>query len=236
VDDYQTNRPPSDSSVPVAVSAGEPIADAGLIWTAGTSPVGAGTIQLGNPQLTGDVDWSEMSGLVHAAADLPAGAGWIPVVSKGSSVFVAERDWPVRQVWVGFWSDDWPSRAGFVIFCTRALDWLGGGGQRFDSRGPGQLPAGWTAMAPATSESGTIAPEPGYWPGVYRKGTRSSLAVNAGRLPEGRVMPDGDWERLAGLRHEAVAPAARSGIGPELLAVAALLAALAIMSLGRGSS
>ena len=233
VDDYQANRRPSESSAVVGVSAGEPMADAGLIWTAGISPVaGDGALQLGDPQLTGDVNWTEMLADVHTTADLPAGAGWTPVVSRGASVLIARRQQPARQVWVGFWSDDWASRAGFVVFCTRALDWLGGGGQTFDSRGPGQLPAGWSAATLAPCEFGTVATERAYWPGVYRRGATSLLAVNAGSLPDGRVVEPGDWERMGNLRKEAAGQDVRAGMAPELLAVAALLAAAALLWLG----
>jgi hypothetical protein len=209
------------------------MADPGLIWLSGTSPIGDGKLQLGDPTLTGDVDWAQLLGDVRATANLPAGEGWTAAVSRGSRVLVAEREQPTRQVWIGFWSDAWARRPGFVIFCTRALDWVGGGAQAFDSRGPGQLPAGYSAADGVEGAFGKVASEPGFWPGVYRgSGSEVATAVNAGALPEGRVMGNDDLARLATLAQDSETPSHPATLESELSACAAILAALGMLALG----
>jgi len=46
---------------------------------------------------------------------------------------VAIRQDPIRQVWVGFSSDQFQHRADFVIFWTAVFDWLGDGEPIYDS-------------------------------------------------------------------------------------------------------
>jgi hypothetical protein len=46
-------------------------------------------------------------------------------VSVGDSVLVAAREQPVREVWVGFQSGDFPRHADFVLFWSNVFNWLG---------------------------------------------------------------------------------------------------------------
>jgi hypothetical protein len=60
---------------------------------------------------------------VRAVAALPAGAGWRAVVSRGDVVYIAVRDQPARQVWVGVDLDAWSLTPSFPLFVAQAIDW-----------------------------------------------------------------------------------------------------------------
>jgi hypothetical protein len=72
--------------------------------------------------VSANVDWPAAT---HFGGAIPP-PGYRPIVAAGDMVLVAVRDTPVRSVWVGIDSSDWPKQAGYVIFWTNVFDWLGG--------------------------------------------------------------------------------------------------------------
>jgi hypothetical protein len=132
--------------------------------------------------LTQGVTWGEV---VRAA--LPGGVnprppeGWTPVVSAAGKVWVAVREQPIRAVWIGFETADWARSPEFVVFWANVFNWAGAGGERFASYPVGSLEGDWQAVELAGS---VVPPEPGLWPGLYRRASDGVLgAVYAPDVP-----------------------------------------------------
>ena len=62
---------------------------------------------------------------------------------------------PVRRVWIGFQSDVFPHYPDFVIFWSNVFDWLGDGGQDYESA-PSPSPA-VTPLAEAETSAKPLA-------------------------------------------------------------------------------
>jgi hypothetical protein len=89
-------------------------------------------------------------------------------------VLVAVRDTPVRQVWVGFRSPEFPTLKDFVIFWTNVFDWTGQGGDEFDSTPVQMIGPEWKLQTPAPAAGFDIPP------GVYRRPSDGArCAMNA---------------------------------------------------------
>ena len=73
--------------------------------------------------LTQDIDWPSLVTQGRAAG--APGESWRVLVSAGAQVLLAVREAPVRQVWVGYNSEDFESRADFVVLASRIFEWLG---------------------------------------------------------------------------------------------------------------
>jgi hypothetical protein len=103
---------------------------------------------------------------------------------------VAVREEPVRQVWAGIRSAEWPRNADYVIFWTAVLDWLAEAHPQYKAHAVGPMEGTWTALTPLPSPP----PEPGFWPGLYRGEDGRLAAVNAPILDAPTSLPAGDWE------------------------------------------
>ena len=103
-------------------------------------------------------------------APLPEGPGWTHLVRRNADILVAARDQPAKQVWVGFHSPEWAATTDFVILWTNIFDWLGEDGEHFASSPIELLGPEWTTAA--------ATPEPGLWPGLYRRSDGTLRAVN----------------------------------------------------------
>jgi len=73
--------------------------------------------------ITRDIDWEDA--VAGATISSPPGVGWQSLVSAGDEVLVAAQEQPIRKVWIGFQSDDFPRRADFVVFWNNVFNWLG---------------------------------------------------------------------------------------------------------------
>jgi hypothetical protein len=157
--------PPTDS--PAAI-----VADAGATVLEKTEP-----LQIAQAPLDlEDVNWAKVLDGAKVAA--PPAGDWTPLVSVDGTVLVAARSQPLRQVWVGFTSSQFPRTADFVIFWKDVLDWLGEGQSNYTSSPVGPLVGRWQLQEPAGA---AIAPtDAGLLPGVYAGPDGSLQAVNAG--------------------------------------------------------
>ena len=117
---------PPSSAEPCALVLNGQDADASLsadpIFTVYQSP------------LTRSVDWQRVLG--GAKISSPPRGEWQPLVVVGNAAILAQCRQPVRRVWVGFDSDNFPRYADFVVFWTNVFDWLGEGGSVYESQVP----------------------------------------------------------------------------------------------------
>ena len=118
---YTRHRPPGEGSQRIAVlsgSAAMPAAEPAAIVAddpaAITTLANLESLTVADSPLTQGVDWEKA--LNGARVSSPPSGDWQPVVVAGGAAVVAVRQQPVRQVWVGFESDDFPRRAGFRGF------------------------------------------------------------------------------------------------------------------------
>jgi hypothetical protein len=81
--------------------------------------------------LTKSVDWEKILG--RAKVSSPPTGDWQPIVTAAGVTVLAVRQQPVKQVWVGFQSDEFPHEPDFVVFWSNVFDWLGDGGQSYES-------------------------------------------------------------------------------------------------------
>ena len=209
IEAYQTARPPSDSSVRVAVvsEVGQlPREGPAVVVAAERTRVPAGVpVQRTDHPIAEHVNWDQLRAPVCVGGTPPA--GWSPVVSSGPRVLIAASPDPLRQVWVGFDAPRWATTPDYVIFWTNVFDWMGGGGQRF----AGRALADW---APEWKPIGRLAGQAGLWPGLYRRSDGVVRALNAPDVPISAPSQT-DWRaRLAALvrRH-----AGRFDLTPWLL-------------------
>ena len=226
VEVYSTSRPPSPDASPVAVvrdAAALPAQSGGVVVAEAGESVAASDVQVRPHAVTRDTRWSFQRPVRLAPAPPQE---WTAVVTIAGRPVVAVRESPVRQVWVGLESDEWPRTAEYVVFWGNVFDWLGGGERRFAEHAPAVLGAAWRGVeqpeVPGVRTSPAAVEEQGLWPGLYERpedGVRR--AVNAGEV----VFPEsmaGDWrQRLA----EVVTRHARRAARP--LAPVVVLAALA---------
>jgi hypothetical protein len=105
--------------------------------------------------LTRFVDWDRA--LAGARVESPPEGDWQPLVSAAGIVVVALREEPVKQVWVGFNSDEFAHHADFVIFWSNVFDWLGDGGENYQSATA--APVTISLPAPAAGKAVSLAGE-----------------------------------------------------------------------------
>lgn len=171
--------------------------------------------------ITRGVTWADV-GVPAVAGDGPP-AGWTPVVSAAGKVWVAVREQPIRAVWIRFETADWARSAEFVVFWANVFSWAGAGGERFVSHPVGSLEGGWQEVELAGS---FVAPEPGLWPGLYRRADGTLRALHAPDVPFPTPRETNWRARLDQLARDG---SARLELAPAvaLLAVACLLLAAA---------
>lgn len=236
IDVYGSSRPPTGDGLRVLITpdaAGLPPGSAGVVVAAGGDVVNASDPSVTPHPVTRDTGWMFRKPVRLAAAP----AGWSPVVSFGGRVAVAVRESPVRQVWVGIESDEWPRTPEYVVFWGNVFDWLGGAELRFVSHPAGRLSGAWEAVESAASGRGdssdrmpAFRAEPGHWPGLYRRAEDGALrAVNAGDVRFATPL-GGDWR--PGLAR-VLSAHARGSARP--LATPVFLAALACAALATGA-
>jgi hypothetical protein len=179
-------------------------------------PADSLTIEPGSP--AAGIDWTAAISDGQLSQVQP-GTDWQPIVRSGQNVLVAMRGSPARQIWVGFRSPGWATTPDFVIFWTRAFDWIErqsaeGGGYAWTS--VGQLDPGWKPP------HGRSAPaDAGLWPGLYTHGDQT-IAVNAVPIPAESIEAS-DWQtELATLNADSTR---RLELGP-MAAIAAILCLL----------
>jgi hypothetical protein len=198
VEVYARARPPSDASRRVILTrdadappAGEPA----IVLAPPESGAGAARSEQAEPEVrdhpvTQGVTWGAVAAAAPAVNPRPPD-GWAPVVSAGGKVWVAVREQPIRAVWIGFETAEWARSPEFVVFWANVFDWAGAGGERFASYPVGSLAGEWRAVELA----GSVAPpEPGLWPGLYRRASDGALrALHAPDvpLPDVPAVPDG---------------------------------------------
>jgi len=135
---YGRRRPPGDGSKRIAVLSASAVApeDQPAAIVADDSAV---TTVLSNLEplavvdspLTKSVEWETI--LSRARVSSPPPGEWQPIVAAANVTVVAVRQQPVKRVWVGFQSDEFPHRSDFVVFWSNVFDWLGDGGQSYES-------------------------------------------------------------------------------------------------------
>jgi len=128
IDVYTRDRPRSEGSAHIAVINSSQIGDASesaVIFADPQAGSSSQTNERPNVQdspLTRFINWNDA--LAGARIESPTG-NWQPLVSVGRAVALAVRDQSVKQVWIGFDSDDFPRRPDFVILWTNIFNWLG---------------------------------------------------------------------------------------------------------------
>lgn len=237
---FRRDRPPSPHASRVTVVAGDAAQAAAqgdmpaMIFPATTQPAPnqsvatEATVSIIDSELTRDVDWRRA--LAGARLASPPPAGWTPIVSLGVRGVVWTKTQPVRQIWVGFWSDVWPMTPAFVIFCTRAMTWTGGGPMEWTARRPGQLGDEWARDQQSSPLPAGIDPTAGWWPGVYRRADGAMLAINASPVATYPSSSDVVGEYTHPTRTQLAREAVVADSVPLGRAVAALAAVLAAMS------
>jgi hypothetical protein len=135
---YSRRRPPDESSQRIVVTMAAPGAAPPDPYALVLNPQYADAVLSSSPaltitdsSLTHSVDWNKI--LAGAKIASPPGRNWQPLILVGSAAVLAQRLQPLRELWVGFDSDNFPRLADFVVFWTSVFDWLGQGGQTYDS-------------------------------------------------------------------------------------------------------
>lgn len=191
IEAYQTARPPSDTSVRVAVVsdvAQLPREGPAVVVAAERKRAPAGVpVQRTDHPIAEHVNWDQLRAPVCVGGSPPA--GWSPVVSSGPRVLVAASPDPLKQVWVGFDAPRWATTPDYVIFWTNVFDWMGGGGQRFAARALNEWGPQWKPTARLPTDAGA-------WPGLYRRSDGGLRAFNA---PDVAVSASPRTEWRAGL-------------------------------------
>jgi len=156
---YGRRRPPGDGSKRIAVLSASAVAPeeepAAIVAddSAATVLSNLEPLAVVDSPLTKSVDWDKI--LSRARVSSPPPGDWQPIVAAGNVTVVAIRQQPVKQVWVGFQSDEFPRRADFVVFWSNVFDWLEDGGQNYESA-PSPLPAA-TSLAEANPSAKPLA-------------------------------------------------------------------------------
>ena len=139
---YTHDRPPGDSSRHITIrrfsdSRGGDQPAALLMDDSAQQQALTGSpapLIIADSPLSQSVGWTDILTQAHIAGP-PTGA-WQSIVTVGLTPVVAIQQEPIRQVWIGFNSDQFPHRADFVIFWTAVFDWLGAGEPTYDSPAP----------------------------------------------------------------------------------------------------
>lgn len=157
------------------------------------------------------------------AADLTATlpSGFTPVVSRAGHPLVAVHENPA-QVWVNLDLDSWSTSPDFVIFFTNVFDWIGNGANpEYRAHPVARLGKEWKRADDSPVPAGV---ENGLWPGLYRRGDGTLLAINA---------PDTKWEQplktgwQAKLARQQTGGAVKVSLAPDLCAAAVIAGMLA---------
>jgi hypothetical protein len=143
---YARRRPAGEGSPPIAVALASDGLDLDLpaAYLADGSSAGRSISKIDplvvqEGPLTQSVDWASVLPGARVSP-MPQGT-WQPIVSAAGDIVAAKRDEPFRQVWVGFDSPAFASRADFVIFWSNIFNWLGNGGPTYDWNRPSQAAA-----------------------------------------------------------------------------------------------
>jgi hypothetical protein len=141
IDVFTRHRPVGESSPHISVQRSsnpiattEPtafVADDSSAQQRGLSPVAP---VVADSPLTRSIDWPDVLSQSRFASTPPG--DWQPLVTVSRIPVLAIRELPVRQVWVGFDSDQFPHRADFVVFWTAVFDWLGNAALNYNSSPP----------------------------------------------------------------------------------------------------
>jgi hypothetical protein len=201
IEQYGLARPPGLGSQRVVVVGsldGAPRAEPAVIADAASSAGGAtvptqpsDSVQVQAHPVTAGIDWGKELAHVPAGAAPQPPRGWQRLVWSGERTWVAARNEPARQVWVGFpQAGPWARQEAFVYFWANVLDWVGRGGESFAARrvGPVEGQWAWAGPAPDARASG-----PDRWPGLYRRSDGRLQAFNAPAVPLDTVPPSADW-------------------------------------------
>jgi hypothetical protein len=149
----------------------------------------------------------------------PPGEGWQPIVTANGRPCVAVRQWPARQVWIGFDSATFARRPDFVVFWTNVFDWLAGEDE-YTSEPVRPLSSEWQRDDAVCGPRLTADPTTG----VFRSPAGGLVALNALDLGRRIVPAAGDWSaRLAAL---GVARGGSWPLAPGLLVVAMVVLAV----------
>lgn len=169
---YQSSRPPADESARLTIVndvAQLPPSDPAVVLPQARGSQVAGPARIVPHAITEHVDWGGLPSPI-AVGDPPA--GWMPVVSVGDHPIVTIGAGPSRKVWVGFDPGDWSRTADYVVFWTNVFDWAGGGGARYVAHPLSEWTSEWKPTKSAN-------PNPGMWPGLYRRSDGALRAFNA---------------------------------------------------------
>jgi hypothetical protein len=195
LESYTATRPPTDGSARVLI-VGEP-ADAGaeravVVPARRDGRSTAGTFAKSPHAVTAAV---EFSGIAEATVATDPPPGWTPALRRGDEVWVAVRETPARQAWVGFDAPDWTRKPAFVVFWAGLLDWVGGSGDdTFASERVGALGEGWKPAGPTPEHVDATQ-----WPGLFTRADGSVRAVNSGLIATGKAAAGGWRDRFAAL-------------------------------------
>jgi hypothetical protein len=198
IESYATTRPPGEGATRVIIVGDMSEArdqPAVIVPPRRDGKSTSGEITVSPHPITRDVDFSSV-GDASVVTDPPA--GWTPIVRRGGDLWVAVRDAPVRQVWVGFDSLDWARTPQFVVFWANVFDWLGGGGGEatYTASIVGELGQEWTPVTTAPAQT-----DPKWWPGLFRRSDGAQRAVNAVVVTPGPVTQT-DWRSKLSLLRE----------------------------------
>ena len=221
---YARHRPAGAGARKVAiVRAGDDLrADASAVLLAvdSASPSTAGPITMSEHPMTSGLDLTSLSRGAGVAAKGP-GEGWDIIARLAGKPILAVRETDgVRSAWVGFESRDFTRTPAFVVFWSKLLDWVGGGGDEYVSGALTDVPSDATRTAPQTLPEDADAR---WWPGVFRAGDRL-IAVNAPPV-DFPPAPPTDWKRQ--LARLPLAVGGGMSLRPWLALAALALAAVA---------
>jgi hypothetical protein len=230
---YGRSRPATATSPSVVVVASPADLPPGLpgVAVVQTATRAGGPVQITAHPVTRNLeaDLAALDG-VATVAEAP-GDDWTPLVRTGGRAAVAVRERPVRQVWVGFDAPGFARSPAFVVFWANVFDWLGGSaGTTFRGHPVGPLGPAWRRVE-GSGPAGSPDPEPGLWPGLYRREEDGALrGVNA--LEVTFPPPDPNGTRWRGQLADALARAQHGNVrlAPWLLVGAAACVMLAALT------
>jgi hypothetical protein len=238
VDVYAKQRPPSEGSTPVAIVAaaadlpadGPGVVIPQLSLAAGTEAAAQPVIA--DHPVTKDVIWADVGRPTLSAEGPPV--GWTPLVSVGGKVWVAARQRSARAIWGGLDTSEWSRSPAFVVFWGNVFNWIGAGGERFESYPVGSLDdSDWKRVELAGLPPGSARPEPKLWPGLYQRSDGTFRALNAPDVPFPPPPAKADWQdRLAAVEKQA----RQVDLAPVLAAAALVCLALAASTWKRKES
>lgn len=120
------------------------------------------------------VDWSRVARDASVAPE-PSDE-WQPIVKVGAQTLVARRQGKSTQYSIRVWSNDWISRADFVLFWAGLLEDLAGP-MDFSAKPAQELGPDWLAVEQSD-------PQVQASPGLYRKGSQT-MALSIQPIPMG---------------------------------------------------